>query len=160
MQRLLNSKQNEMNCTDNIMDCHTKTRELKRSPVPHAVKIVLKSFQRSVGSITKYAVFAIIVGYLGLIASAEQVALEFDYPANELPGMTFRAYSTNNVAAPVLTWPLLATFVGTNRVMVTLPEGTTISVVQASNSLGTSFFSNMAQAILPRTTPVPRFVKP
>ena len=88
------------------------------------------------------------------------MALEFDYPANELPGMTFRAYSTNNIAAPVLTWPLLTTFVGTNRVLVTLPQGINFAVVNASNSLGESFFSVAVVGILPRTNVVPRFVKP
>ena len=142
------------------MEHNIRKNDLKPSPLHHDARIVLKSCKRIVGAFGKCAAFALFAVGLGAIASAAQVVLEFDYPANELPGMTFRAYSTNDVNAPIITWPLLATFVGTNRVLVTLPQGINFAVVNASNALGSSFFSAAAAGILPRTNVVPRFVKP
>lgn len=132
----------------------------KLSPLHRVARTASKSCKRIAGTFGKCVRFVLCVAGVSLIANAGQVALEFDYPTNELQGMTFRAYATNNVTAPVITWPLLVTFISTNRVLVTLPEGFTACAVQASNTLGTSFFSVAAQAILPRTSVVPKFVKP
>lgn len=142
------------------MVIHMKMNESKLLLLHRVARIVSKSCKRIAGEFGKSVRFALIAAALGITVSAAPVVLEFDYPTNELAGMTFRAYSTNDVNAPVITWPLLATFVGTNRVLVTLPQGINFAVVQASNSLGTSFFSAAAMGILPRTNVVPRFVKP
>lgn len=74
------------------------------------------------------------------------VTLTCDYPANQLStNLTFKVYSHTNLAVAATSWPLVATFKGTNTT-VTLPIDATqrYYVMTASNWWGESSFSNVA----------------
>ena len=107
------------------------------------------------------SIFVLAATLLATTSAADPVRARFDYPTNELAGMTFHVFTTNNVTAPVTNWPLTVVFVETNVSPVfQIPQGITFAVCQASNSLGTSFFSNVASGVMPRNDPILTFIKP
>lgn len=73
-----------------------------------------------------------------------RVTLEWDYPAADLPGMTFNVYHSTNAALPLASWPRLASVQGTNRLPLTVTPGPNLFVMTASNFWGESDFSNVA----------------
>ncbi|SRR5258705_9814621 len=78
-----------------------------------------------------------------------RVTLEFDYPASEIPGTTFKAYLSTNLLSP---WTHIATVVGTNRIPLTVTPGVNFFVCTASNFWGESDFSTVASTpALPRS---------
>lgn len=80
--------------------------------------------------------------------------VEWQYPETELStNLTFKLYSTTNVAQPTAEWPLLTTVVGTNlQVTVPIDAAQRFFVLTASNWWGESDFSNVASTpVLPRS---------
>lgn len=70
------------------------------------------------------------------------IAVTWDYAAAELPEMTFRVYTSQDIAVPMAQWQLLATVVGTNYANLTVIPGRHYFVCTASN-FWTSEFSNV-----------------
>lgn len=78
-----------------------------------------------------------------------RVTLEFDYPTNEIAGMTFKAYHTTSLQS---SWQHVATVESTNRFQLTVVPGENFFVCTASNFWGESSFSNVASTpALPRS---------
>jgi hypothetical protein len=83
------------------------------------------------------------------------INLAWDYPTNELFGMSFNLYTTTNLTTA--SWSLATNVAASNLVatnlMVTVPvgPGAAFFFVTASNELGESIPSNTATAILART---------
>lgn len=74
----------------------------------------------------------------------EPVTLQWDYPSNEIAGITFRIYHSTDATAPLSQWQLLATVPETNRVSIEVIPGAHFFVGTASNFWGESVFSNTA----------------
>lgn len=79
--------------------------------------------------------------------------LHWSYPTNELStNLLFKIYSTTNISAPISTWPLYLTVVGTNtQAVFPINAEQRFFSVTASNWHGESPFSNVAS-----TPPPPR----
>jgi len=77
-------------------------------------------------------------------ARAEQITLAWDYPTNELAGVTFRVKHSADITAPLTNWvTLIAT---TNTIAkIDVPRGVNFFTCTASNFWGESAFSNIAQ---------------
>ena len=100
-----------------------------------------------------------ILALLALIASSVllpaqidgRVTLQWDYPLDELDGVTFTVYHTTNAAAPVSDWAPIASITATNRIPLTVIPGRNFFACTASNFWGESVPSNVAA-----TPPLPR----
>ena len=82
-----------------------------------------------------------------------KVKLEWDYPPEEVPGMTFNIYYSTNPAAPLSSWTRITNVNSqTNIILPLIPIGQHFYTCTASNEIwGESDFSNVAT-----TGPVPR----
>lgn len=93
----------------------------------------------------------------GLGSFRTSVTLAWDYPTNEISGITFRVYSSTNISLAVTNWPLYSVVtnavVGSNTLSTILPIDAQQRwfVMTASNWFGESSFSVVAA-----TPPVPR----
>ena len=76
-------------------------------------------------------------------AQADQVTLAWDYPTNELAGVTFRVKWSNDITIPMTNWVTIATLTNT-MAKVDLPRGVNFLTCTASNFWGESAFSNVA----------------
>lgn len=88
-------------------------------------------------------IYALALGSLLMTSRGfcESVSLAWDYPTNELNGVTFRLKWTTNVA--LTNWVTIATTTNTT-VRVDVPKGVNFFACTASNFWGESFFSNIA----------------
>jgi len=87
----------------------------------------------------------VIACTIGLLspAQAEQVTIAWDYPTNELNGVTFRLRWSNDIATPLTNWFVLIATTNTT-VKVDVPRGVNFFTASASNFWGESVFSNIA----------------
>jgi hypothetical protein len=89
-------------------------------------------------------VAGLIVTGLSRPARAEQITLAWDYPTNELIGITFRVKYSNDVTIPFTNWITLIATTNT-QVKLDVPRGVNFFACTASNLWGESAFSNIAQ---------------
>lgn len=95
----------------------------------------------------KVLLLSLLVGF-NLIGGSP--SLQFDYPLDSIStnGPSFVIYSTNNVAAPAITWPVYRVVdAGTNNAYVGVTNGiATYTIPLTTNQAGTFMFvtaSNM-----------------
>jgi hypothetical protein len=88
---------------------------------------------------------------------ATTVVLVWDYPTNELPGMSFNIYFRTNLSTNATTWAVLTNVAEpftmiSNRPSVRIPvqPGNMFFVATASNQFGESDVSNMATSNVAR----------
>jgi hypothetical protein len=87
----------------------------------------------------------LLLSTFAAIAAPKDALLEFDYPASELTtNVTFYLRSTNDISAPLATWPVVQVLnSGTNRFEpVPMTGGWRFFYATASNEWGESLPSN------------------
>jgi hypothetical protein len=98
---------------------------------------------------SRIGLLAIVALLAGAVFSQQtpidgRVTVEWDYPSNDVPTMTFNVYHSTNISLPVANWPKLASVQGATRVPLTVTPGPNYFVCTASNFWGESDFSNVA----------------
>lgn len=98
-------------------------------------------------------VLLLFITCLAWAAFNTKIKLEWDYPPNELPGITFNIYYSTNLAVPLSNWTRITNVVGvTNVILPLIPTGQHYYYATASNAVyGESDPSNVAT-----TGPAPR----
>jgi hypothetical protein len=98
-----------------------------------------------------------VFGLVAVVATAFAVSgavratalLLWDYPAEEVAGVTFKVYFSTNMSTPASNWGLVTNVTGTN-VVVPISAGNGFWFVTASNEFGESGLSNIATSTVAR----------